>query len=141
MKLLDRYEFTNGKVFESYLLEAADIARYNVPECDVIGLRRVGDDNDLMSVMRPDEALIQARMLIAAVDKVTSGYEIGLKQSQSTGTTPDLDGLYPKYNCPACGDWFHMPWKFCKCVQESKPLAMELVDDLKEMDHAATKES
>lgn len=79
MKLLDRYEFTNGKAFESYLLEAADTARYNVPECDVIGLRRVGDDNDLMSVMRPDEALIQARMLIDAVNQVTSGYEIELQ--------------------------------------------------------------
>lgn len=86
MKLLDKYEFTNGKVFESYLLEAADIARYNVPECDVIGLRRVGDDNDLMSVMRPDEALIQARMLIDAVNRVTSGYEIGLKSDKPLAT-------------------------------------------------------
>lgn len=73
---IKRHEFINGKLFETYLLEAQDIARYAVPECDVIGLRRVGDDNDLMTVMRPDEALIQARMLVDAVIRVTGGYEI-----------------------------------------------------------------
>lgn len=81
MKLIDKYEFTNGKLFETYLLEQQDVARFNIPECDVIGLRRVGDDNDLMSVMRPDEALIQARMLVDAVRKVTGGYEIELEPS------------------------------------------------------------
>jgi hypothetical protein len=37
----------------------------------------------------------------------------------STGSAQavDLNTLYPKYNCPVCGDWFHMPWKFCKCGQ------------------------
>jgi hypothetical protein len=30
----------------------------------------------------------------------------------------DLEKLYPKYNCPKCGDWFHMPYKFCKCDGE-----------------------
>lgn len=33
----------------------------------------------------------------------------------------DLENLYPKYNCPQCGDWFHMPWKFCKCPRTDKP--------------------
>lgn len=27
----------------------------------------------------------------------------------------DFENLYPKWNCPVCGDWFHMPYKFCKC--------------------------
>jgi hypothetical protein len=27
----------------------------------------------------------------------------------------DLSKIYPKYNCPKCGDWFHMPYKYCKC--------------------------
>jgi len=27
----------------------------------------------------------------------------------------NLDTLYPKWNCPICKDWFHMPYKFCKC--------------------------
>jgi len=26
--------------------------------------------------------------------------------------------LYPKWNCNTCGDWFHMPYKFCKCETE-----------------------
>lgn len=37
MKLIDRHEFTNGKAFEIYYLDAEDIARHNLPECDVIG--------------------------------------------------------------------------------------------------------
>lgn len=80
MKLLDRHEFTNGALFETYLLERQDIARFAVPECDVIGLRRVSGDEDRMTIMRPDEALIQARMLVEAVRRVSSGYEIGLEQ-------------------------------------------------------------
>lgn len=27
----------------------------------------------------------------------------------------DLEKLLPKWNCPRCGDWFHMPYKFCAC--------------------------
>jgi len=27
----------------------------------------------------------------------------------------NLGNLYPKYNCPTCEDWFHMPFKYCKC--------------------------
>ena len=27
----------------------------------------------------------------------------------------DLDKLLPKWNCPNCGDWFHMPYKHCMC--------------------------
>lgn len=26
-----------------------------------------------------------------------------------------LAGLFPKWNCPVCGDWFHMPYKYCQC--------------------------
>jgi len=32
-----------------------------------------------------------------------------------TMTEAELKNLYPKYNCPKCGDWFHMPFKYCKC--------------------------
>lgn len=105
MKLLDKYEFTNGKAFETYLLERQDTARYNVAECDVIGLRRVGDDNDLMTVMRPDEALIASRMLIDAVQKMTEGYEIKLYESHAG----DRKEVFRA---------------------SSQPLAMDLVDDL-----------
>lgn len=27
----------------------------------------------------------------------------------------NLENLYPKYRCPKCGDWFHMPFKYCEC--------------------------
>lgn len=80
MKLLQRHEFTNGKAFETYLLDNYDTSRFNVPRCDVIGLRRISgsedDPVDRTTVMRPDEALIQARMLVDAVIRVTGGYEI-----------------------------------------------------------------
>lgn len=75
MKLIDRYEFTNGKSIETYYLDANDTFLNKVPECDVIGLLRVGEDVR-MTLMRPDEALIQARMLIDAVRQVTEGYSI-----------------------------------------------------------------
>lgn len=82
MKLIDRYEFANGKAFETWYLDANDTFLNNVPECDVIGFRYVDDKPPTpMRVMRPDEALIQARMLIDAVLKATSGYEVGLQVS------------------------------------------------------------
>lgn len=34
--------------------------------------------------------------------------------------TDSLEMLYPKFKCPKCGDWFHMPWKFCECEREQK---------------------
>lgn len=82
MKLLDRYEFTNGKRFETYYIESHETEHYGLPACDVIGF--VYNDNNSGNrfiVMRPDEALIQARMLIDAVHKATSGYEIELQPS------------------------------------------------------------
>lgn len=30
----------------------------------------------------------------------------------------DYSKLYPKYNCPKCSDWFHMPYKYCKCTSK-----------------------
>lgn len=80
MKLIDRYEFTNGKYFETYHLDANDCFLNDAPECDVIGFLRDDGERRPMTLMRPDEALIQARMLIDAVSKVTSGYEIEPRQ-------------------------------------------------------------
>lgn len=76
MKLLDRHEFTNERAFEVYLLEADDLAERELPECDVIGLRRVNGGGSRMTTMRPDEALIMARLLIEAVRKVTAEYKV-----------------------------------------------------------------
>lgn len=85
MKLLDRHEFTNGKAFETWYLDAADTYKWKVPECDVIALVRLEENNEnaKVTVMRPDEALIQARMLVDAVRRVSSGYEIGLDQEMA----------------------------------------------------------
>lgn len=76
MKLLDRYEFTNGKAFETFYLEAIDQQRMRLPECDVIAVGCVGDNTSRIEAMRPDEALILARLLIDAVQQVTEGYSI-----------------------------------------------------------------
>ena len=77
MKLLSRHEFTNSALLETYYLSRADQGRFNVPECDVIGLRRVSaDGEDRTTVMRPDEALIIARMLVDAVLELTLTYGI-----------------------------------------------------------------
>lgn len=83
MKLINSHEFTNHARFETWLLERQDIARFNVPECDVIGLRRVTDLEDRMTVMRPDEALIAAQLLIGAVRETTEGYTVSLLESSN----------------------------------------------------------
>lgn len=72
MKLIDRYEFTNGRAFETWYLNARNLKRMNKPECDVI----MFDYGSGQMIMRPDEALIQARMLIDAVRRVTEGYSV-----------------------------------------------------------------
>ena len=101
MKLIDKHEFTNGALFETYLLEPADTARYNVAECDVIGFRRVNEKDDRMMVLRPDEALIQARMLVDAVRQVTGEYGIELASDDigrplATDLVKDLDEVNMK---------------------------------------------
>lgn len=92
MRLIDRYEFTNGKAFETYYLDANDTFLNNVPECDVIGFQRISDKSSPMVVMRPDEALIQARMLIDAVREVTEGYTITSPNDNATVLNSPLDG-------------------------------------------------
>ena len=32
----------------------------------------------------------------------------------------DLSKLYPRWKCSICGDWFHMPYKYCKCDKKDK---------------------
>ena len=87
MKLIDRYEFADGKRYETYHLELKDARRLNVPECDVLGLLSIdtGSDNaePRILTMRPDEALIQARMLIDAVRQVSEGYAVSQPKTES----------------------------------------------------------
>lgn len=84
MKLLQRHEFINGKAFETALLSPDDTKHLRVPECDVIAFSRV-DENGISTaiVMRPDEALIQARMLMDAVRLITGEYYIELAQPEN----------------------------------------------------------
>jgi hypothetical protein len=76
MKPIGRYNFTNDKSFETYYLSKDDAVRLNVPECDAIGLRRVADDDSHWTYMRPDEALILARLLIDAVHQTCDGFTV-----------------------------------------------------------------
>lgn len=105
MKLIDRHEFLNGKAFETYFLDANDCFLNDAPECDVIGFLRDDGERRPMTLMRPDEALIQARMLIDAVHKATSSYEVRLYESRQ-GERKEVFRA------------------------GTKPLAMELVEDL-----------
>lgn len=41
----------------------------------------------------------------------------------------DLKNVYPKWACPNCDDWFHMPYKYCKC---GPPLDWSKVKEWKE---------
>ena len=38
----------------------------------------------------------------------------------------EYQNLYPKFKCPKCKDWFHMPYKFCECSQKC-PVVKEYI--------------
>lgn len=77
MKLIERHSFTNDKAFEIFYLEEEDRRIFRAPPEDVIGMRRVYGKNETpMTVMRPDEALLMARMLVNAVHQLTSEYRV-----------------------------------------------------------------
>jgi len=98
MKELNRYDFSNDKAFVTELLSATDTKQMDVPECDVIGLTRCYADGHSSSwAMRPDEALILARLLIDAVWQVTEGYTVGEPKPQHFGGIPIVfDSTVPK---------------------------------------------
>jgi hypothetical protein len=76
MKPIGRYNFTNDKSFETYYLSKADTDRLGVPECDALGLRQVIEDDARWLYLRPDEALILARLLIDAVHQTCEGFTV-----------------------------------------------------------------
>lgn len=43
-----------------------------------------------------------------------------------------LANLFPKYKCPKCDDWFHMPFKYCGCNRDEYTLKLthEEIDNL-----------
>jgi len=103
MRELNRYDFSNDRSFITYLLSEADTRRMRIPDRDVIGLRRrVISPTDSeqpegpMYVMRPDEALILARLLIDAVWQVTEGYTIG-EPKLDTEAKPPTYSVFKKH--------------------------------------------
>lgn len=40
--------------------------------------------------------------------------------SGECGKPDEFKNLYPKYKCPKCGDWFHMPYKYCECTPKKE---------------------
>jgi len=79
MKTLSRYEFINDKAFEMRYLNASDRKRANVPDVDGLALViETAKDERTTYHLRPDEALILARMLTDAVWKTCSSFRYGL---------------------------------------------------------------
>lgn len=54
-----------------------------------------------------------------SVRNVTLTYQKEMRMNQidfySISQTDATIMLGSTYNCPTCKDWFHMPFKFCKC--------------------------
>ncbi len=36
-------------------------------------------------------------------------------REKESATNEDFFSRLTKWTCPICGDWFHMPFKYCKC--------------------------
>ena len=93
MKLINRHQFTNDALFETYHLNANDCYLNDVPECDVIALSCNNPERMTQTflVIRPDEALIMAQLLIEAVYQVTEGYATSSPSCLPVGDTGDED--------------------------------------------------
>lgn len=131
MQLINSHRFTNDRVFEMYHLSSADTRRYRVPECDVLGLRRVSGDDDRMTVMRPDEALILARLLVDAVHRVSEGYVTSEPRNVDSKFTEHVERF--KETMRSLGvDAVVGEDLWERQTREKQPLARELVEDLKE---------
>ena len=77
MKKINQYKFTNGKVMEVSYMDKRAKKKQRFPSCDNLFFRWSDDNGKSFEGLgiRPDEALIIAKMLIDAVYKVTGGYE------------------------------------------------------------------
>jgi hypothetical protein len=80
MKTLGRFKFINRKEIRALYLSRTDQKRLKVPECDSLALCFIEGEDEHRTYLRPDEALIIARLLTDAVYQTTSAYEIGLKR-------------------------------------------------------------
>ncbi|MCK9371006.1 hypothetical protein M0R04_13935 [Candidatus Dojkabacteria bacterium] len=79
MKKLNEYRFKNKKAFIVYFLDKKDKKKMGFPECDDIYLtsEEKGELGNGYGI-RPDEALMLAKMLIDAVYKLTDSYGVKL---------------------------------------------------------------
>jgi hypothetical protein len=77
MHLINSHRFANDALFEMYHLGADDHRERGLPECDVVAFYYNNPESMSRAflAMRPDEALILARLLIDAVCQVTEGYD------------------------------------------------------------------
>ena len=81
MKVINQYKFKNNKILQVVYLNRRDSKRKKFPDCDNILFHWSTDNGKTFSdglKIRPDEALIVAKMLIDAVYKTTKAYNIGL---------------------------------------------------------------
>lgn len=80
MKVINRYKFANKKILEVCYIDSKDRGK-KIPWCDNLLFhwsRDGGKSFDDGLYIRPDEALLIAKMLIDGVYKVTDGYKNGL---------------------------------------------------------------
>jgi hypothetical protein len=125
MRLINSHHFTNDKAFETYHLNAEDRKRLGIPECDVIGFLRADADPTAkrpMIMMRPDEALILARLLIDAVYQVTEGYATERPRAATDSFEVFRNRMRELGVNAIVGEDF----------TERKPLVLELVEDPRE---------
>lgn len=101
MKLINQYEFKNNKKFGTYFITNRDRKKYKtVPEVDNLMLMFGYDggkvDDSTKIFIRPDEALMIAKMLVDAVWKITGDFQerqlrgyYGYSETHLPGKQPD----------------------------------------------------
>ncbi len=72
MKIINQYKFKNKKSFKVFYINNKDRKNNKIPKCDNLLLSFNKTDG---FYIRPDEALLLAKLLIDAVYKITGTYE------------------------------------------------------------------
>jgi hypothetical protein len=102
MKQLNRYDFANDRHFAMHLLALGDTLVRNLPRCSVLAFESESpEDGPHYLHLRPDEALILARLLVDAVWQVMEKGE-KMWPLPLTGTETSLS-IKPSYIDSLCG--------------------------------------
>jgi len=84
MKKISSHLFTkNNREIAVFYANLKDLKKRKIHKHDAIALQldaQKGEDNTHTIFMRPDEALIIAKLLIDGVHKATKAFELGLKR-------------------------------------------------------------